>query len=132
MAQVPHVKEQIERHGVFLKHLQTPKDIGADDEIVIRLVLRDMADTDEARIILELEQLLLTTITGQIHPADNPRDEGVFLRQAQRPASLLQIVLGLHEYGALYPNRAELWFEVFGQEVPADRRVLGRFQPAEV
>ena len=97
MLQMLHIKQQIKRHAVLFQHLEAAQDFRTHNEIIIRLVLCDVADADKLRVFLKLEQLLLACLAGQIHPADHAHKPVVLLRHAQHPASFLEVMLRLHK-----------------------------------
>ena len=74
-----HVKEQIERHTMFLQHFQAAQYGLPDDEIVVRFILRDVADADELRVAAQVEDLFLAGRTRQIDPADDAGNERILL-----------------------------------------------------
>jgi hypothetical protein len=95
--QVLDVEEQVERDLVLLEDLEAPDDVVADDEVVVGLALRDVADADELLLGLELDDLLLALGAREVDPADDAQDEGVLLREVEDPAVLAEVVLGLDE-----------------------------------
>src|SRR5205807_10435121 len=65
--------------------------------------------------------LLLALFAGQIDPADDAGEEIVLLRQAEHPASLLQVVLRLHEDRLLHAGVFQVRRQIARQKI-ADRK----------
>ena len=126
MLQVFDKKQQVERHSVFFQYLQSADNIGTNNEIIVRFVLRYMADANELWMDFEFQQLFFAFLTCQVHPTHDACDELVSLGHAKYPAIFLNIMLRLDEDRPVNAELANQWFEVFGKIVTPDRRVLPR------
>ena len=97
MLQVLRIEQQIVRNIVFLQSLQATQNRWANNEVVIRFVLNDVAHADELRVVLKLAELIFAAVGCQVDPSDNAGDPIVLLSQLQRPAIFLDVVLRLHK-----------------------------------
>ena len=114
---------------MFLQHLQATQDFRTHNEIVIRLVLRDVADADEFRMILKFQQLLLACFTGEIHPTDHANQPIVFLSHAEHPAIFLQVMLCLHKDALGDAGCIQVRPQIGRQISTVNRRMLRRLEP---
>ena len=91
-------------------------------ETVIRLVVDDVPDADQPRMLGVLRQLLAEFRRAQVHPAHHAPDEVVFVGQFQQPLRLLDHLPRLHGDGAVEPAG----FEQRAGVRPADNRAAAR------
>src|ERR1035438_3278461 len=68
----------------------------AQHELIVRLVLNDVAYSDELRMSRETLQLTGQVRGQQVHPPDNTLDESVFSGEFKQPACLFQSLTRLH------------------------------------
>ncbi len=92
-----------------------------EHERVIRLILHDVADADELRVVAENLQLFVNHRATQVHPADDAADDRVPIRKLEQPLRLLESLAGLHRDEALEAERLGDLAPVIGQEVALDR-----------
>ena len=122
---MPGVKEQVERQAVFLQHFEAGQHRGADDEVVVRLVLRHVPHADEFRLGLEFGHLLGAIVAGQINPADDAENARMPCGQAEHPAVLAHVVLRLDENRTIDARPVQVRLQVSGQVIAPDGGQLG-------
>ena len=129
MFQMLDKEQQVERDAMFLKHFQTANHFGTNNEIIVRLILSYMPDTDKLWVVSEFQQLLFALLAGQVYPTHDSRDEIVLLGHAEQPTSFRDVVLGLHDDRSVHPDRTDQRLQVFRQIVAADRCEFFRVLP---
>ncbi len=105
VAQVSRAEEQVEGDTVPLEDPKAPQDVVTNDPVVVRLVVGDVPDADEPGVAPQLGELVLAGLAGEIHPAHHAGQEVVALGEAQHPAALLDVVLGLDEDRPVHSRR---------------------------
>ena len=130
--QVLHVKEQVEWHTMLLQHLQAAQHTGPDNEIIVRFIMRHVPDTNELRVVLELQQLPLACLAREIHPSHHARKPVGLFRHAQHPAILLNIMLRLHKDALAHARGIEVRLEVARQIITANRLKIWVIQPCVI
>ncbi len=107
-----------EQQVVGQVEIPQPGDAGAEvrsqHERVVRLVVDDVADTDELRVPRVSRELVADLRRAQVHPADDAPDERVRVGELQEPLGLLDHLPRLDGDRAVEAGRAEPRLEVGG------------------
>ncbi len=92
-------------------------EVGAEHEVVVGLVLHDVADAAEFLVHGEASELVADVDRAEVDPADHAADEVVLRRELEQPLRLGDVLLRLDCDRAIECGRAEERGEVIGQEV---------------
>jgi hypothetical protein len=95
------------------------------------LALHDMAHAGELLVLRQRREVFLHAFSLQIHPADDPFDERMLVREFQEPARFFHFRACLHRDAAVDVNFGRFAFKVSRQPVALERcafanpRILG-------
>ena len=108
----------------FLESRDPAQELGAEHEIIIRLVLHHMPHSNQLRVAGKRGELLAQPLRAQIDPANNAFNRGIFVGKLQQPERFLHGLPRLHGNRTLDANFAGFLHPIRRKPVAVQRRVL--------
>lgn len=115
--QLTRMDQQVVGQVELREQAQAAPEVGAQQEGVVGLVLGDVAQAHQARVVLEALELTARIARRQVHPADHTGDRVVCIGEFEQPGRFHKARARLHGHAAVQPMLLQERRQVARQEV---------------